>query len=225
LGRWGAIGRLLAPGVLLSAGLLACARPPEIALGETQQGLATFYDANGTGACGFDASGDLDVAAMNQPQFAGSAVCGACVRVTGSKGSVTVRIVDLCPECQAGHLDLSREAFAKVAEPRDGRVPIQWAYVKCDVQGPVQYRFKEGSSQYWTAIQIRNHRVPIQKLEIERNGWAEIRRESYNYFVDSQGAGSKPFKVRITSSDGQVKEDTLPAVEAGQVVSGAGQFE
>ena len=76
--------------------------------GDVHDGVATYYDATGAGACSFDPTpGDLDVAAMNAPEFAGSAVCGECVAVTGPRGSVTVRIVDLCPECLAGHLDLS----------------------------------------------------------------------------------------------------------------------
>ena len=50
-------------------------------LGETQQGIATYYDATGAGNCSYDASpDDLDVAAMNTPQWANSAVCGSAFR-------------------------------------------------------------------------------------------------------------------------------------------------
>ncbi|HLE51108.1 MAG TPA: expansin EXLX1 family cellulose-binding protein, partial [Anaerolineales bacterium] len=91
------------------------------------QGIATYYAATGAGACSFDPSPqDLMVAAMNAEQYDNAAVCGAYLYVTGPQGAVTVRIVDLCPECQAGHLDLSREAFAQIAELPQGRVPITW---------------------------------------------------------------------------------------------------
>ncbi|MCB0025658.1 MAG: hypothetical protein KDD91_21640, partial [Caldilinea sp.] len=77
----------------------------------THQGIATYYDATGAGACSFDASpDDLMVSAMNADEYDNAALCGAFVRVTGPRGDVTVRIVDLCPECKAGHLDLSQEA-------------------------------------------------------------------------------------------------------------------
>lgn len=194
--------------------------------GDVHDGVATYYDATGAGACSFDPTpGDLDVAAMNAPEFAGSAVCGECVAVTGPRGSVTVRIVDLCPECLAGHLDLSAEAFAKIATPADGRVAIRWQATPCAVTGNVAYHFKDGSNAYWTALQVRNHRLPIAKLEIEKGGvFLEVSRASYNYFVDPAGTGSGPIHVRITAVDGQTLEDTLPPVASDVTVSGAAQL-
>ena len=101
-----------------------------------ESGVATYYDATGEGACSFDATpNDLDVAAMDMPEWNGSAPCGECAAVTGPKGSVTVRIVDLCPGCETGHLDLSQEAFAKIADVSAGSVPITWQVVPCDRLG------------------------------------------------------------------------------------------
>ena len=71
-------------------------------------GIATYYYADGSGACSFDPSpNDLMVTALNAEEYDNAAYCGAFVQVTGRKGTITVRIVDLCPECLAGHLDLS----------------------------------------------------------------------------------------------------------------------
>lgn len=194
-------------------------------LSEFQTGIATWYDATGEGHCGYDASPeDMDVAAMNAPQFNNSAVCGSCAEVEGPRGTVRVRIVDSCPECGSGHLDLSKEAFAKIAPLVDGRVPTKWRYVSCKVQGPVRYRIKEGSSQWWTAIQVRNHLLPIQKLEWQKSGtWVEAKREPYNYFVDTN-MGPGPVRIRITATDGQQLEDTLPHIEASVTITGAAQF-
>lgn len=215
-------------------GLAACSSSPSaeevsdelIALTEFQAGIATYYDATGAGHCGYDKSPeDMDVAAMNAPQFAGSAVCGACAEVQGPKGTVRVRIVDSCPECAAGHLDLSREAFAKIANMVDGRVQTQWRLVTCAVAGPVRYRIKEGSSEYWTAIQVRNHRLPIAKFEWQKSGtWVEVRRLDYNYFVEEKGMGAGAVKVRITATDGQMLEDTLPSIQPEKTFDGAAQF-
>jgi expansin (peptidoglycan-binding protein) len=44
-------------------------------------------------------------------------------------------------------------------------VPIRWQYVPCDVGGPVVYRFKDGSNQWWTAVQLRNVRHAVSALE------------------------------------------------------------
>ena len=38
---------------------------------------------------------------MNAEEYNNAAYCGAYVQVYGAKGSVTVRIVDLCPECHS----------------------------------------------------------------------------------------------------------------------------
>lgn len=194
-----------------------------------KQGKATYYDYSGADAvaCGFDITSDTDVTALPDPDFAESAACGACVDVTGPKGKVTVRVVDLCPDCEADHIDLSAQAFAKIADPSLGRVAITYRAVACSVTGPMSYRVKEGSSEYWTAIQIRNHRLPIAKLEYMKDGaFRDMPRESYNYFVDSGGVGKQPsgITLRITAVDGQVVTDTIPGPEAGQVFAGAVQF-
>jgi expansin (peptidoglycan-binding protein) len=196
-------------------------------LGDPQDGLITFYDADGSGNCGFAPSPqNLDVAAMNIGQYLDSAVCGACVQIEGPKGSLRVRIVDSCPDCpDAGHLDLSREAFAKLADPAAGRVKVSWRMVSCDVQGPIRYHFKDGSSQWWTAIQLLNHRLPVTKLEYKKSGaWVAVKRQSYNYFEEPNGMGDGPIQVRVTASDGQTLEDTLPGAASDKTVDGAAQF-
>lgn len=102
------------------------AAPPVVFTGE-----ATYYAADGTGACGFAASpNDLLVAAMNKAQYKRS-LCGQCVHVKGPKGEVTVRIVDLCPGCAMGDVDLSEEAFLAISPLSAGRVKIAWSFVAC----------------------------------------------------------------------------------------------
>jgi expansin (peptidoglycan-binding protein) len=191
-----------------------------------EQGRATYYDATGAGACSFDPSpNDLDVAAMDNPEWNNSGVCGACVSVKGPNGSVTVRIVDLCPECEPGHLDLSQEAFAKIADPSAGNVPITWSVVPCDVMGNLAYRYKEGTSQWWTAIQVRNSRYAIQSLEWMQNGrFTMIGRQDYNYFVVDSGVGPNPIQVRVTAVTGEQIMDMLPAPASALVVQGSSQF-
>lgn len=191
------------------------------------EGIATFYSATGAGACSFDPSPqDLMVAAMNAEEYDNSNVCGSYILVHGPKGSVTVRIVDLCPECLAGHLDLSLEAFTLIAEPVQGRVDITWQLVSPELAGPIAYNFKEGSNQWWTAVQVRNHRNPIAKFEyFDGSAWVTVPRVSYNFFVQSEpGMGVGPYSFRVTDSYGHVLEDhNIPFVEDG-TVNGANQF-
>jgi expansin len=198
------------------------------ALGVTYRGEGTFYDANGSGNCSFEPSpNDLMVAAMNTQDYAGSAVCGEFVEITGPKGKVVVRITDRCPECKPGDIDLSAQAFERIAEPVAGRVPIAWQVVAGDVQGPVSYRYKEGSTQFWIAIQVRNHRLPITKLEILPTGsttWIDTTRMDYNYFVHPTPIAPGPLQARVTALGGATVQNMLPAPQGGLVVGGTAQF-
>jgi expansin (peptidoglycan-binding protein) len=193
---------------------------------DVRSGEGTFYAADGSGNCSFPATpDDLMVAAMNHVDYAASAVCGSCVRVDGPDGSVDVRIVDQCPECPEGDIDLSPEAFALIAPLEAGRVPISWQYVSCPVAGPVAYHFKEGSNPWWTAVQVRNHRHAIATLEVQQDGaWVPVPRLDYNYFVRDSGVGEGPLSLRITDVLGNVLEDAgIPLLDGAQA-PGAGQF-
>ena len=161
-------------------------------------GDGTYYAADGSGNCSFEPTGDLMVAAMNQSDYDGSA---ACVHVVGPSGEVTVRIVDRCPECNMGDIDLSPQAFSKLADTALGRVPITWKYVACDVTGPLVYHFKEGSNEWWTAVQIRSSRYAIAGLEVQKDGeYVSVGRVDYNYFVADAGMGPGPYTSSATSS-------------------------
>jgi expansin (peptidoglycan-binding protein) len=191
-------------------------------------GNGTYYAADGTGNCSFDASpNDLMVAAMNAPDYAHAAWCGGCVSVTGPNGnSVVVRIVDQCPGCARGDLDLSQEAFQMLSPLSAGRIAITWREVACDVTGPIAYRFKEGSNAYWAAIQLRNHRYPIAKLEAKQadGTYVAIARADYNYFVAQNGLGAGPFALRTTDARGHVLDDASIALGDGAVRAGGAQL-
>eukprot|EP00667_Euglena_gracilis_P006861 EG_transcript_6930 len=168
-------------------------------------GDGTYYGATGAGACSYDASPtDLMVAALNAPQWATAGWCGACARVTGPKGTITVRIVDLCPECHAGDLDLSLEAFVLIADQVQGRVRISWQFVACSTVGPLSYRFKDGSSQWWMGVQVLNSPLPVGNLELLQGAsYVPLVPQAYNYYTTSSAPGAGPFTFRVTTRDGQ----------------------
>jgi expansin (peptidoglycan-binding protein) len=201
----------------------------DITIGPIHSGIATYYDATGEGNCLFPASPEnLMVAAMNEVDYNNAALCGAYVRVDGRLGSVVVRIVDRCPypECQPGHVDMSPEAFALIDDIPLGRVPITWQMVSPPLDGPIVYHFKDGSNQWWTAVQIRNHRNPIAKVEyrLQNGSFQQLPREMWNYFVATNGMGPGPYTFRVTDILGNVLVDhNIPHIENGSV-SGSAQF-
>jgi expansin (peptidoglycan-binding protein) len=208
--------------------LLPAVRLSRLTPNPIHQGQANYYYATGAGVCSFDPSpDDLMVAAMNAAQYDTAALCGAYVRVAGPKGTVTVRIVDLCPGCRAGDLDLSQEAFAQIANLAQGRVAITWQVVSPELSGTIAYHFMDGSNQWWKAVQIRNHRNPVATLEYRRadGQWVTVPRRSYNYFVQSSpGMGLDPYAFRVTDSYGSVLMDSgVPHVE-NDTINGSSQL-
>jgi expansin (peptidoglycan-binding protein) len=190
----------------------------------THEGEATYYDADGTGNCSFAADSGF-VAALNDPDYDGAAWCGACAAVDGPNGSIVVHIVDRCPECASGDLDLSRNAFEALAPLEQGRVPISWKWAACDVEGPITYHFKEGSNPYWSAIQVRNHRYAIASVEAvdpATGDYVQLVRQDYNFFLWESGLGEGPYTLRTTDVYGNVLEDSgIAFVEAGDSVGAA----
>jgi expansin len=172
--------------------------------GTTYTGEGTYYTGGSFGNCSFEQDVGVLYAAMNEADYEAARICGAFVRATGPDGTVTVQVVDRCPECAPGDIDFSPAAFDRIADPVDGRVPISWHLVSPATMGNVQYRVKEGSSQWWLAIQPRRHRNLVTKLEVQVDGaWVALPRQPYNYFVASSGLGPGPFTVRLTDVHGE----------------------
>lgn len=168
--------------------------------GPTYHGDGTFYAGDGSGNCSYPAGGSVLYAAMNHTDYAASYSCGAYVRATGPDGSVTVQIVDQCPECPAGDLDFSPQAFDLIADPIDGRVPISWQVVSAPAAiGTLQFVVKDGSNPWWIGFQVRQHANIITAVEAQTpSGWQQLERQSYNYFLAPAGLGAGPFTLRVT---------------------------
>ncbi|MEU7476909.1 expansin EXLX1 family cellulose-binding protein [Lentzea sp. NPDC042327] len=160
--------------------------------GVRRTGVATFYDSDGGGACSYDKSPDPLTVAMNWADYENSAACGAYVLVKAANGkSVTARVTNLCPApCRAGQLDPGAEAFALLAPPVQGEIPVTWSLVSPPLDRTLSIRYKTGSSQWWCGLQVIDHRNPVARLEVQVNGrWRQLPRAEYNYFLAENGAG------------------------------------
>lgn len=191
------------------------------------QGVATYYDfADGSGVCGYPPeTGNQMVVALDAPELDGTAMCGACIHVWGPLGEVTVLVVNGCPECPVGHLDLSPEAYDLIAAGYNGVPPITWQYIPCDVTGPIRYAYFSGSTTYFAWVQVRNHRYPIAAIEaLMPNGkFASLWRSDWGYFrAENLPEGTQTY--RVTDVFGQVLEDSdIPVLDQGEV-EGSAQF-
>jgi expansin (peptidoglycan-binding protein) len=178
------------------------------AAGGQTSGEATHYElaAGGMGNCSYPSppAGQLYVA-LPPPEYGGSAACGSYLQVSGPDGSVTVEVVDQCPECQAGHIDLSEQAFARIAPLSAGLVPVTYHTIADPpLPAPLSMLVKSGSSSYWLALLPINNGNPRATGAVSQDsgGWQELSRTTYGYWLASGGAGPGPFSVRLTDSLG-----------------------
>nr|MDT0662206.1 expansin EXLX1 family cellulose-binding protein [Micromonospora sp. DSM 115978] len=201
----GVVGVALAVQTGAPACAAALAAPPD---GTTRQGKATFYDSGGAGGnCSYpSAPADRMYVALGPSEYADAAACGGYLDVTGPKGKVRVLVMDRCPECPAGHIDLSKEAFAKIADPVRGIVPVSYrAVANPSGVGPLTFRMKDGSSQFWFAVLVGEHGNALRSVEARSgsSGWRSAARQDYNYWVVDGGLGAGPYQIRVTDVRGQ----------------------
>jgi expansin (peptidoglycan-binding protein) len=178
------------------------------AAGAQTSGEATHYElaSGGMGNCSYPSppAGQLYVA-LSPSEYGGSAACGSYLQVTGPDGSVTVEVVDQCPECQAGHIDLSEQAFAEIAPLSAGLVPVTYhTIVDPPLPASLSMLVKAGSSAYYLALLPVNNGDPLATMAVSQGsgGWQELSRTTYGYWLASSGAGPGPFSVRLTDSLG-----------------------
>lgn len=168
--------------------------------------MATEYSAaDGNGACLFGPAADMMIGAMNYTDYESARACGAYVQVRAANGaSITVLITNECPlPCAPGQIDLSQQAFAKLAAPSLGRIPITWKLLSPALSSTISIRYKTGSSRYWCGIQVIGHRNPVALLEVRvGGGWRSLPRTDYNYFLSTDGSGCGG-PIRITDIYGQ----------------------
>jgi hypothetical protein len=105
--------------------------------GKTYTGDFTYY-AVGMGSCGFTSTEDEEVVAVSHEIMSAynganpnkNPLCGQYVTITGKNGSKTkAKIVDTCPGCDMGSLDMPEALFNKVTSNGDGRVAnMEWCF-------------------------------------------------------------------------------------------------
>ncbi|AGF56283.1 MULTISPECIES: expansin EXLX1 family cellulose-binding protein [Clostridium] len=158
----------------------------------------------------------MEITALDPADFnyngINAALAGAYLEVQGPKGKTTVYVTDLYPEGANGALDLCPTSFAKIGNMSAGKINISWHIVKAPITGMCSYRIKEGSNPNWAAIQVRNHKYPVVKMEfLKNNTWINMTKMPYNHFVGN-GMGTGSIKIRITDIRGIAVTDTIPAL-------------
>ncbi|PSN59895.1 rare lipo protein A [Corynespora cassiicola Philippines] len=145
--------------------------------------------------------------ALSDSNWNGAGACGTCIAVTGPRGNtVRAMVVDQCPGCGTNHVDLFSDAFAQLANPSAGIIPVSWQIVPCGITTPITLKNKEGTSPWWFSMQVMNANVGVSKLEVSTNGgstWLPTQRQPYNFFEYAPGFRTETVDVKVTSVNGQ----------------------
>ncbi|KAI1127933.1 carbohydrate-binding module family 63 protein [Nemania abortiva] len=172
-------------------------------------GRSTFYGGNlNGGACSFTTytlpSGIFGTA-FSGAAWDSAAHCGACLRVNANGKSIIAMVVDKCPECEEGHLDLFENAFDVLSPLSSDLLSTSYTFVDCPISSPLVLHNKSGTSAYWFSMQVVNANEPISKLEVSTDGgstWKATTRQDYNFFENASGFGTDTVTVRVTSESG-----------------------
>jgi expansin (peptidoglycan-binding protein) len=151
--------------------------------------------------------------------------CGSYLFIVGPKDSIIARVTDRCPGCSSRTIDLSTQAFKRIATLSQGRVPIRWRFIPAPTNQPLSYHFKKNSNQWWMAVQIRNHRHPIAQVEYATTDslWKKLDQTNYNYFVGKK-TGPGPFIIKVTDIFGGTVIDSGIQLLPDSLIRSSGNF-
>ncbi|RLN20732.1 hypothetical protein BBJ28_00001032 [Nothophytophthora sp. Chile5] len=216
---------------LTALGVVATA----VASAEYFEGDGTAYTLSevSSGNCNFMSAisiASTNYAALNNDQWDDLANCGRCAEVSciddqceDQTTTAIVQILDRCPECSSGDLDLSPTVFKIITGSDPSRLTIRWQFVDCPSPGTVEVCLMEGSNTNWVAVQPTNMLVGVESLTI--NGETPTMLDGAYYYVleSSSGVDLTAVEVSITSIDGDVIDGTY-ALTAGSCTDMNQQF-
>ena len=148
----------------------------------TTYGSITAKETSLGGACNYGQTNIQYYAAIhvnvspgdNKGPWQGGSACGGCVHVKAKTPDgwkeVTVRITDRCPDANCG-VDLGGAPAADIMGNLVGRYYGEWEFVSCEgVDGvwgdSTSLWVKEGASEYWSVVQVRNPKDMVKSIEI-----------------------------------------------------------
>ncbi|KAI1745103.1 RlpA-like double-psi beta-barrel-protein domain-containing protein-containing protein [Xylaria scruposa] len=92
---------------------------------ESYTGDITYYQP-GLGACGETNSDSDAVVAMSPAQYTGN--CGKSITITKDGKTAKAKVVDKCPSCASGSIDVSSTVFQSLADLSVGRTTVTWSF-------------------------------------------------------------------------------------------------
>ncbi|MEU0555928.1 expansin EXLX1 family cellulose-binding protein [Dactylosporangium sp. NPDC006015] len=215
--------------VLQDTGEAACASVPAApaapafpalapVIENVRSGSASYYSTNRNGMCNLGAPSTDAYAAIGPAEWAGGAACGSYLAVTGPNGQTTnVQVVDQCPSCPAGKIDLSKGAFSRIGSVSAGIIQITYGTVRDpDLAGPLKVRAKGGTGYSSLSVVLDNHGNRLSTVELQTAaGWTPLKHNTDNTWTGPSGL-TGPVTLRVTDASGH--QVTLSGIALGSSV-------
>jgi expansin (peptidoglycan-binding protein) len=100
--------------------------PATDAVATTFSGDMTYFFP-GLGACGENNGNNDAIVAVSPSVYNSGSACNRGITIHYNGRSANARIVDLCPSCATGSIDVSPSVFTNLVGSLDaGRVPVTW---------------------------------------------------------------------------------------------------
>jgi expansin (peptidoglycan-binding protein) len=187
--------------------------------------LAVFYDpGHAVGSCSlgpFPAGGRY--VSLPPERFGHSAACGTYLTVQGPRGQVRAEVVDLCPGCAAGMINLSRAAFTRVADPGPGSARVRfWPVDDPPLPGPPILRLGRTRAGLLT-LQVRRHGNALASVAVVAPGtqvpaWRPFTLNAHGTWVAASHLSQGPFNIRIADTRGHQVVILRVTLRPGRVI-------
>ncbi|CAG5091310.1 Oidioi.mRNA.OKI2018_I69.PAR.g12962.t2.cds [Oikopleura dioica] len=213
--------------------------------GKLHKGDITVYAEKPDGGnCGYPKFSDETTkyfVALPKPMWEKGANCGRCVEIDCTAGNVgtncdagkttVAMVVDSCPECHEGDLDLSNAAWDKVSgNAGHSRFKANWKFIECPdrfmMKDTFEFHIKEGSSKWWLAVMPLNHKHKMKSIEIKKGdgAWKSMEFGTIDSFYWKGAPQVDSFELRFTLVTGQSITHKVSEVVASSTIDTKKKF-
>jgi hypothetical protein len=168
------------------------------------------------------------LAGVSNELSAGGGICDSCMRIETATGeSIIARIVTYGVEQASGDIDVSPSVFDAIHQ---GEYPrsMEWSLVACPPSGNIQLEYKADSNPWWTALWVRNSRIPLKQLAVavgSEGTLHDLKMESDGSWVLDSGFGDGKFTLIITSALGDELRKDFASFASGAILDSGINFD
>ncbi|KAK9800899.1 hypothetical protein WJX73_008437 [Symbiochloris irregularis] len=173
----------------------------------------SFYQAGPSGGCGEC----FEIQCMSTGEYANNCITGP------NQVSIIVQITDVCPQCEANHIDLQALTYNKISPISTGRINMQYRRVQCVPPGKMSVVIDNNvGTNGWLRMFVSEAGGvgAVKQVQIRSSGSSSLWMNMQNTFGSAwevPNAPTYPLDVNIISANDE-------AVTALQAITAPGQI-